>query len=305
MISNRIKLRHLEALTAIARHGSLRAACDHLHLSPPALSKTLKELEEVLGVVLMKRDRSGVRMTPEGALFLRFANQSLAALHRGVEGLTELRDGGRETLRVGSLPSVAASLMPRAVEVFRTMAPDTRLMLRDGAHGALLAALRAGELDIVVGRMGAPEAMQGLSFTQLYIEQVVCVVRAGHPLATEFSLDRIEEYLVLYPPEDAAIRPLLDRWALAHGVQPFPDRLDCVSGAFGRNFVPRTDAVWFISEGVVSQELADGRLRRLPLDLGLTAGPVGLMTRPEAASSASQQVFEHALRVALESKGEN
>lgn len=298
---NRIKLRHMEALTAIARHGSLKAACEHLHLSPPALSKTLKELEDTLGTVLMTRDRGGVRMTPEGALFLRFANQSLAALHRGVEGLSELRDGGRETLRVGALPSVAARLMPRAVEGFRRALPETRLMLRDGAHGVLTAALRAGELDIVVGRMGAPSAMQGLSFTQLYVEKVVCVVRAGHPLSTSPGLDALADWPVLYPPEDAAIRPLLDRWALSNGLQPFVNRIDCVSGAFGRNYLRVSDAVWFISEGVVAQDLADGQLIALPFDLDLTAGPVGLMTRPEAASTRSQQVFEQSLRVALDS----
>ncbi|MEQ5871704.1 pca operon transcription factor PcaQ [Sagittula sp. NFXS13] len=301
MTTNRIKLRHLEALTAIARHGSLRAACAHLHLSPPALSKTLKELEDTLGTTLMHRDRAGIRMTAEGALFLRFANQSLAALHRGVEGLSDLRHGGRETLRVGSLPSVAARLMPQAVATFRRVAPDTRLMLRDGAHGALTALLRAGELDIVVGRMGGAETMQGLSFTQLYVEKVVCVTRAGHPLIESPDLDRLADWPVLYPPEDAAIRPLLDRWCLAHGVQPFRDQVDCVSGAFGRNYLRASDAVWFISEGVVAQDLADGRLHALPFDLSLTAGPVGLMTQPEAASSRSQQLFVQSLRVALES----
>ncbi|MBP0483419.1 pca operon transcription factor PcaQ [Sagittula salina] len=301
MITNRIKLRHLEALTAIARQGSLRAACEQLHLSPPALSKTLKELEETLGTTLMHRDRGGIRMTPEGALFLRFANQSLAALHRGVEGLTELREGGAETLRVGALPSVAARLMPQAVATFRKVAPDTRLMLRDGAHGALTAALRAGQLDMVVGRMGVPAAMQGLSFTQLYVEQVVCVSRAGHPLAQAPMLDHIGDWPVLYPPEDAAIRPLVDGWCLSNGLQPFPDRIDCVSGAFGRNYLPVSDAVWFISEGVVAQDLSEGRLTALAIDLDLTAGPVGLMTRPEATTTRSQQLFEQSLRVALES----
>lgn len=297
---NRIKLRHLEALTAIARHGSLKAACDQLHLSPPALSKTLKELEDTLGVTLMTRDRGGVRLTPEGAVFLRFANQSLAALHRGVEGLSDLKSGS-ETLRVGSLPSVAARLMPRAVETFRRAAPGTRLMLRDGAHGALTSALRAGELDMVVGRMGTPAMMQGLSFTQLYIEKVVCVVRAGHPLTEAPTLTGLHDWPVLYPPEDAAIRPLLDAWCLAQGVQPFTDRIDCVSGAFGRNYLRVSDAVWFISEGVVAQDLSDGRLVTLPFDLDLTAGPVGLMTRPDAATSRSQQIFEQSLRVALDS----
>lgn len=295
-----VKLRHLEAFSAIARLGSLKAACTALHLSPPALSKTLKELEEGLGTTLMTRDRGGTRLTPQGTLFLDFTNQSLAALHRGIEGVTDLRDGGRETLRVGALPSVAARLMPEAVARFRQAAPDTQLMLRDGSHGVLTDALKSGALDMIVGRMGPAEAMQGLSFTQLYLEPVVCVVRAGHPLTkAPVSVDALADWCILYPPEDAAIRPLLDRWCLAQGLAPFPERIDCVSGAFGRNYLRVSDALWFISEGVVAQDLADGRLVSLNFDLGLTAGPVGLMTRPDTVTSRSRQLFEQALRHAV------
>lgn len=299
MIDRRIKLRHVECFLAIARLGSLKAACADLNLTQPAVSKTLKELEEVLGAALMTRDRGGVNMTAEGSVFLEFAGQSLAALRRGLDGVAELRQGGGEALRVGTLPSVAARLMPQAVARFRALSPDTRLHLRDGAHGALTADLRDGRLDMVIGRMGAAEMMQGLSFMQLYQERVVLVVRAGHPLAGSApDMDILSRWPVLYPPEGAAIRPLVDRWCLARGLTSFADRIDCVSGAFGRNYLRVTDALWFISEGVVAQDRTDGRLAALPLDLGLTAGPVGLMTRPDTAPSRSQQLLIRALKEA-------
>ncbi|CUH79005.1 pca operon transcription factor PcaQ [Tropicibacter naphthalenivorans] len=295
-MDRRIKFRHIEALTAIARQGSLKAACQELHLSQPALSKTLKELEDILGAVLMTRDRGGVRMTPEGEVFLEFASQSLAALRRGFDGVAALKQGGAEVLRVGSLPSVAARLMPQAVARFRQLSPDTRLHLRDGAHGALTSDLRAGGLDMVIGRMGTASMMTGLSFTQLYQERVVCVTTPDHPLAGQtLAPGDLSDWAVLYPPEGAAIRPLLDRWCVAQGLGPFRDQIECVSGAFGRNYLRHAQALWFISEGVVAQDLADGRLLTLPLDLGLTAGPVGLMTRPDTAPSRSQQLFTRAL----------
>ncbi|WP_425101699.1 pca operon transcription factor PcaQ [Tropicibacter sp. S64] len=299
---SRIKLRHIEAFTTIARHGQLKAACEALNLTQPALSKTLKELEDVLGARLMERDRSGTALTPEGEVFLEFATQSLAALRRGVDGVTAIRTGGVERIKVGSLPSVAARLMPKAVALFHRMAPDTRLVLRDGAHGALTNDLRSGALDMVIGRMGAPEMMQGLSFTQLYQERVVCCCDPSHPLraATAPAPDALLGWPVLYPPEGAAIRPLLDRWRLAQGLPEFANRMDCVSGAFGRNFVPGSEALWFISEGVVAQDVADGRLALLPLDLTLTAGPVGLMTRPDSTPSRSQTLFTRALTQAAD-----
>ncbi len=298
MLDRRIKLRHLEAVTTIARHGSLKSACAELNLTQPALSKTLKELEEILGAVLMTRDRAGVRLTPEGEVFLEFASQSLAALRRGISGVADVRLGGAEVLRVGALPSVAVRLMPRVVAHFRQLSPTTQLVLRDGAHEALTRDLLSGSLDLVIGRMSAPETMVGVSFTQLYQERVVCVARRGHPLTSRDGLGPrdLAEWPLLYPPEGAAIRPLVDRWCLSQGLGPFRDRIDCVSGAFGRRFLRISDALWFISEGVVAPEIDDGTLEALPLDLTLTAGPVGLMTRPESAPSRSRQLFERAIR---------
>ncbi|WGW05164.1 pca operon transcription factor PcaQ [Tropicibacter oceani] len=301
MLDRRIKLRHLEAFAAIARAGTLKSACAALNLSQPALSKTLKDLEDILGARLMHRDRGGTQLTPEGEVFLEFSAQSLAALRRGVEGVGAIRAGNAEVLKVGSLPSVAARLMPPAVALFRRLSPDTRLTLRDGAHEALTNDLRSGALDMVIGRMGDPDMMQGLSFTQLYQEHVVCVADPAHPLQAHApDPSELGKWPVLYPPEGAAIRPLLDRWRLAQGLGPFPTQIACVSGAFGRSFVPGSDALWFISEGVVAQDIAQGRLAALALDLGLTSGPVGLMTRPDDAPSRSQHLFARALAQAAE-----
>ncbi|EPX82251.1 pca operon transcription factor PcaQ [Salipiger mucosus] len=296
MLDRRIKLRHLEAFTTIARMGSLKAACAELHLTQPALSKTLKELEGILGARLLDRDRGGARVTPEGRVFLEYAGMSLAALRRGVEGVGALRGTGAMPLRVGTLPSVAAHLMPGAVTRLREMAPDVMVTLRDGPHAQLVAELREGALDLVIGRQGAPETMQGVSFTQLYMEHVVCVVRPGHPLAgRRVTVEALADWPVIYPPPRAAIRPLVDRWLIAQGAGPLGDRVESVSGAFGRNHTAATDSVWIISEGVVARDLAEGRLVRLPLDMAATAGPVGLMARPQEAPSQARQIFEQAV----------
>lgn len=296
MPDSRIKLRHLQAFTAIARLGRLKAACAELNLTQPALSKTLRDLEELLGARLMDRDRGGARLTPEGRVFLEYAGMSLAALQRGVEGVGALRAGGAQTLRVGALPSVAARLLPEAVLRFQAMAPDVRLTLRDGPHGQLVAELRDGQLDLVIGRLGAPETMQGLSFTQLYQEHVVCVTRPGHPLLeAAVSVASLADWPVIYPPARAAIRPLVDRWLIAQGAGPMPDRVESVSGAFGRNLVIGSDAVWIISEGVVAADLREGRLCALRIDTSPTAGPVGLMARPDVAATRARQIFVRAV----------
>lgn len=305
MINRRIKYRHIECFTAIERLGSLKAASETLCLSQPALSKTLRDIEEILGTRLMERDRGGIQLTPEGEVFSEYASLSLLALRRGVDGVAALRSGSRQQLRIGTLPSVAARLLPIAIREFGKLSPATQLIVRDGAHGTLTQQLRNGDLDVVIGRMGPADAMQGLGFMPLYTESVVCVVRPGHPLAQRSGLDAAElmNWPVIYPPEGSAIRPQLDQWRLAQGLGGFANRIESVSGAFGRNHTGTTDAVWFISEGVVAQDLAEERLRALPLDLSLTAGPVGLMTRPDSPETGPGRLFARSALQAAKTMG--
>ena len=175
-----------------------------------------------------------------------------------------------------------------------------RLTIADGSHEHLTTQLRSGQLDMVLGRLGAPETMRGLSFTQLYLEDVAVVVRPGHPLLEEPDLRRITEWQVLYPPPWAAIRPFVERLLIAEGIPRPAWRIETVSGAFGRVYARQCDAVWFISAGVVASDIAEGRLARLPIATGGTEGPVGLMTRAGEAETPEQQLLRRAVDRALE-----
>ncbi|MEL6680685.1 MAG: LysR substrate-binding domain-containing protein, partial [Pseudomonadota bacterium] len=173
------------------------------------------------------------------------------------------------------------------------------LRIFDGPHAYLIERLRLGTLDLVVGRLGEPDTMQGISFTQLYTEEVAFVVRAGHPLLGAPDLRALPDWPVLYPPPGAAIRPLVERLLIATGVGPLPNRIETVSGGFGRAYTRGSDAVWIISGGVVAREVADGTLMRLPFETALTAGPVGLMTRPDLPASPLHRMFERAVARAV------
>lgn len=304
-MDSRIKFRHLDAFSAIARAGSLKTAAEELHLSQPAISKTLKELETIVGASLMERNRSGARLTQDGALFLQFAEQSTAALRHG---LRSLRAGGAAAshLRVGGLPSVASSLLPRAADSFARANPDTLLEIHEGPHNDLTARLRAGRLDLVVGRLGRPDTMQGLLFRQLYSEEVVVVAAPQSPALSVRSFDGLDAFRVLYPPADSAIRPLVARMLIAQGVPLFINRIETASAAFGRAFVlsdPHT--VWIISRGVVAGDLASGQLARLDIGTGPTVGAVGIMNVADDVPTAAMRSFSRVLnREALDAFGQ-
>ncbi|WP_028957779.1 pca operon transcription factor PcaQ [Sulfitobacter sp. 20_GPM-1509m] len=301
MIDPRIKFRHIQCFVEIVRQGSLKGASERLNLTQPGVSRTLKDLEETLGAILLERDRGGVTLTPQGEVFWHFAQTSMAALQQGLDGVDQMTRGGRTVVAVGALPSVAASLMPQVVAHLATAAPKTQMHIVEGAHGDLVGRLRAGALDMVIGRLGAVETMQGLSFTQLYTEVVDMVVRPGHPLLRAPQLASLRDWPVIYPPRDSAIYGLVETFMLANGIGDLPDKLETVSGAFAHVYTPASDAVWIISHGVVAPALAAGRLVRLPFDTGPTRGPIGVMTRAgQSASAASDTVLLAARKVLAE-----
>lgn len=286
-----IKFRHLEAFGAIARDLSLKRAAQQLNLTQPAISRTLKELETCLNVRLMDRSRAGVRLTAQGEVFLQYAEQSMVALQQGVSRVQHSKaQGGR--LGIGALPSVASGLVAQAARRFLQDYADTTLDVTEGPHDSLLRRLRSGRLDLVIGRLGQPETMDGLSFRQLYSEEIVVVCRPDSDAVGIRDFAQLADRRVLYPPKTSAIRPLIARMLISKGVPLFANRIESASFSFGRAMVlSEPGLVWFISRGVVANDLASGQMVALDLDMTATRGAVGIMSRSDEVLSALGRMF--------------
>ena len=295
-----IKLRHLSTFIEVARNMSVGKAAGILNVSQPAVTRTIRELEEAVGVPLVEKDGRGIRLTSAGEAFRRHAGASIAALRQGVDAVKLGQAQTVAPLRIGALPTVSARIMPAAVRRFLAESQGGRLKIITGENAVLLDQLVAGELDLVVGRLAAPERMLGLTFEHLYSEQVLFVVRPGHPLLAEppFDLSQLARFTVLMPTASAIIRPFVDRFLIAHGLSDTGARIVSVSDAFGRAFVRDSDAVWIISEGVVANDLATGHLATLPVDTSETRGAVGLTMRADAERPLPLATLINAIRSA-------
>ena len=298
MIENGIKLRHLTTFLEVARLMSIGKAADVLAVTQPAVSKTIRELEEALGVALFDRSQRAIALTAFGEVFLRHAGTSVAALRQGVESVAQARGAMAPAVRVGALPTVSTRLMPLAVKRLKADGFTGIIRIITGENRTLLNELRLGELDLVVGRLAAPELMSGLTFEHLYSEQVVFAVRPGHPLTRErpFDIRRLSAFTVLMPTEGSVIRPHVEELLIAQGVGPLRDQIETVSMAFGRQFVRLSDAVWIISRGVVIDDLDAGILVELPVDTAETLGAVGLTGRAGGADNPAVELLAHAVR---------
>ncbi|MEO3432854.1 pca operon transcription factor PcaQ [Inquilinus sp. CAU 1745] len=296
LLDPRIKLRHVMCFLEVGRQKSVVNAATSLNISQPAVSKTIQELEDILGVALFDRSRRSLFLTAFGEIFQRYAGAGVSALRQGVDAIHQAQTDA--VVRVGALPTVSARILPRAVEHFADQKLGARTRIVTGPNAYLLSLLRLGDVDLVIGRMAEPDAMSGLSFEYLYSERVVLAVRPGHPLLAEsrFDLTMIGRYQTVMPPPGSVIRPLAERLLIAHGIPAPRDEVESVSNAFGRSYIRLSDAIWIISEGVVAEDVAEGQLVLLPTDTGDTLGPVGLTTRTDTALSPAAEILMQSVR---------
>lgn len=301
----RIKFRHLQTFIEVARQKSVGRAADVLSVTQPAVTRTIRELEDYLDVPLFEKEGRGIRITRFGEVFLRHAGESVAAVQRGVDSIAEARSSSGPPIRIGALPTASATLLPDAVADFVRSGTGGLVTIVTGENRWLLDALRVGDLDLVVGRMAAPEQMTGLHFEPLYFEEVGFAVRPGHPLLAKknFSLSELTDYTVLMPTRGSVIRPFVDRLLLTNGIAELPQTIETVSDSFGRAYLARHDAVWIISRGALLADVESGRLALLDIDTTETRGAVGFTTRADIPQSPSLSIMINTIRKRLEMAG--
>lgn len=266
-----IKLRHLRAFLDIAAAGALSPVARAQGISQPALSRTLAELEDLLATQLFRRERRRLVLTDQGAMFRHHATIGLRALEAGVAALSPAAGGH---IRLGILPTAATRLLPRVALRFRDLQPNMILKIETGAHAYLMGLLRDGGIDMMIGRM--PQDMAGLRFTHLYEEDIVLVARSDHPMQARPVAAILAEVPVILPPDGALIRRNVNEYLSMLGLADLRPAVETVALAIGREMLARSDAVWFISRGVVAEELTRGEMVEIATGVRFLSGAVGI-----------------------------
>ena len=289
-IDNRIKFRHLQCFLEVMRLGSLARAAEVLAISQPAVSKTLKELEDVLDTRLFERGKQGVVATSAGLAFLRYAGPSVQALR---EGVRSVKSGEYEagSLRLGVLSTAETALVPEVLRRLHIQHSALVVSVVTGQSSQLLDQLRAGDLDLVVGRMSDNPRIEGLSFEHLYSEPMILVVRPEHPLLACELRDGtgLDEYPVVLPLSGTTIRRYANSLFVQCGIHLPQQRLETLSLALSRSYVLSCDAVWVAPLDAVRQDLDRGELKELNVGLREPGGSVGICSNPQALPTLAAQ----------------
>lgn len=296
-----MELRHLRYFIAAAEEENVSRAALKLHVSQPALSRQIRDLEDELGFLLLERSAKSVRLTDAGRVFLTEARAALQRVDEGVKVAREVATGGRGELHVGYAPSPTARILPPALRAFQAELPKVRVRLHDLSTEEMLAGLRAGKLQMALMVKPAAAMLRDLRFTDLATDTLCFAVAPKHPLAKKRIITVAEiarEPLVVYSRKD------------------YPDYHDMLTGLFGATKAkPRileehdgvTSMIAAVESGAGAALLSESvacmagpRLKLIPISPALKPAVIGAATVKAELSPTVEQFLKCARQAAPE-----
>lgn len=296
-LSRRLKLSHFRVIAAISQRGSLLKASASLGLTQPAITRSLHEIEMIVGARLFERHAKGVTANRLGMLMADSARRVLAELDSFERDLDRQIENGQDLVLIGALPSAAAGVLPAAIRQLQRTHPRVRVRVTQGQTGELIEALSGGDVDVVLGRLYSPATPDHLERVELYQDQVALLARAGHPIFQKppISPAGVNEYQLALPSSTpyaaTEMEELIERLMLQRAVY-----LESNSVPLIREMLLHTDMLTILPRLMLAGDIARGQIREVSA-LPVAGGrPYGLILRRNVELSASTELFITVLR---------
>lgn len=179
-------LRQLQYLKLLAEHASFSRAAEAAHVSQPALSAGVAELEKILGAPVVERTRGQIQLTPVGAEAVRRAEDVLTRAEDLVMAARNVGQPLAGRFRLGIIPTVAPFLLPTKLPQLREAYPRLRLFIREDLTSNLVKSIKAGQLDAAV--VALPYNLAGLEHARMGDDAILAAAPVGHALAAPGSI---------------------------------------------------------------------------------------------------------------------
>lgn len=272
-----LKARQLRLLVALDDFGNLKQVADVSHVTVPAISKALAELEKGLGLELFTRTKSGLKPTAYGECLIRHARHLLTGLHQARDELKALSSGTEGKIHVGVLPTSASGLLPQALALLKQRSPGTGVLVTEGTVSSLLPELWQGRMSLVVGRLPMRNATADLDEKVLIEDPVVLMTGTHHPLARRKKLkwSDLSPYPWVLPPTGSLLREPLERILEQRGMHVARNEFETLSTHVARAYLQITDAITVMPRTAAHE--TTNPLAILPLALPRLLRPVGVL----------------------------
>jgi len=296
----RLKTRQLLLLIALDEQRNIHRAAEELHMTQPAASKQLRNLEEMLDVRLFERLPRGMEPTIFGVAMIRHARTALTSLALAHEDVAGLKIGLAGQAAVGAIMSASLALLPLAIARVKAAAPLTRIGVTVDTSNVLLGRLKNGTLDFLVARILDTDIEAQLQYEELADEPVCVVARVGHPLqrGAALRLDDIASAAWVLPPIGSVLRHRCDSMFRRAGLLPPVNVVNTTALLLVIPLLLQTDSLHVMPLDVARHHAQLGILAILPVAMPIKMDGFGIITRRHHLLSPGATAVLDAIRIA-------
>lgn len=294
----RLRFRQLQLLDILGRTRNLRMTAEQMHMTQPAATKILGDIEAMLGAALFERLPREMRPTDLGMVALRYASAALSDLGRFVGDFSALRDGGHGHLTVGAISASAAQLLITCIREVREKRPMLMIRIVEQSSDQLAVWLEQKKIDIMLGRLMEARDRALFDFEPLSGEAVWIVSGPAHPLLARphLTLAELADWPWILYPQATAIRQLFEECFADLRMQAPPGMVETPSIFSTLELLQATDMLSLQPRVAVEKYVGKGMLSRIPVPVPRSMASYGIVTRKNDTLSQPAREFIEVLR---------
>jgi LysR family transcriptional regulator, regulator for genes of the gallate degradation pathway len=289
---------HLHALSAVVEHRNFSLAARAQHVSQPSVHRAARELERLIGVPLFEKTSFGITPTREAEKLARRARLAFAEIAQARAEVHALSGGESGRTVIGAMPLARSFLVPTALLEFTQQYPEHSVAIVEGTYEHLLASLRSGEADFLIGALRNPAPVADVVQEHLFDDPLAIIVRAKHPLVSRkrVTVAALSKYPWIVPRAGTPLRVHFHEMFETAGL-PAPTRaIECNSLIATRALLLESDRIMLLSAHQIHYELEAGLLVALPHPAGDVERPIGLTMRHDWHPTDSQRTLLEIVR---------
>ena len=287
----------LDALSAVVEFGNFSVAARAQRTSQSNVHRSARALERTLGMTLFEKTSFGVTATRDAERLARRVRLAFQELSQARAEIQALQGAASGRTVIAALPLARSYLLPAALLEFSQAEPQHGVEIIDGTYAHLLAGLRSGESDVLIGALRDPLPAADVIQEHLFDDPLAIVARANHPLAGRRpTTASLRKYEWIAPRRGSPLRAHFDALLASRGMGLPDPSLECNSLGAARAFLLESNRLMLLSAHQIHYEMAAGLLVALPHPSGDVMRPIGLTLRRNWRPTAVQERLLAVLR---------
>lgn len=291
----------LQALIAVREAENFTLAARRLGIAQPTVHRAVIQLEREASRPLFERTSYGTVAGRAAVNLAQAARLAFAELAQAEADLAEAAAAEAGRIVVGAMPLSRSYLLPKAIARFRALRPRLPIQVLEGRYAELLAGLRRGEIDFLIGALRDPLPIDDVEQRLLFHDTVVVVAGKHHPLVgrPEIGIDDLTRFPWIVAQAGTPIRGHFEALFRQAGLEQPTSIVESGSLILMRELLDASDHLGCISYLQAQAEIDRGLLHALPLDLSHTSRPIGITTRKNWLPTNAQRQFMELLEADL------